>query len=150
MDARQAIKESLAAERAGNFPEAARVLTEALAEHETNALLWTRLGYVQRELRQSEAAISSFKRAIAAQPALAHAHSGLGWAYVELGAWTEAAAAFEQSLALTPVSYHFASLGHVRFHQHRVDEAEQLYRQALERDPDYDEAMYMLAVILHL
>jgi tetratricopeptide (TPR) repeat protein len=96
-----------------------------------------------------ELAVSSYQRAIAADPELVEAHNNLGATYEQLGQPERAALSFGQAVALAP--------GRAQFHENharaleaagRYEDALAAYRAALERDGGSIRALRGLAWLL--
>ncbi|PYQ42520.1 MAG: hypothetical protein DMF77_12630 [Acidobacteria bacterium] len=105
-------------------------------------------------LRSTEAApkaIVQFNRALELDPLYAEAYVGLADTYAMLGdmdamphadAYARAEAAARQALDLDPARAEgYASLGHLRMHAWRWEEADRLFGRALEIDPGYATAL---------
>ncbi len=77
-------------------------MTLALEERPGDAVATLAMGWAQLDLRRTDAAIKSFRQALASNPALAEAQFGLGEALRAQGRTTDAVSAFQRYLELAP------------------------------------------------
>ncbi len=94
-------------------------------------------------------AVDCYQRAIAVDGAVPEAHNNLGWAFLELGQFDDAAAELEKALELRP---HYAAaidnLGLLHERRGRLDEAVVLYERAVLVDPSNAAACAILGKAL--
>jgi tetratricopeptide (TPR) repeat protein len=140
----KAANEALAA---GRVPEAAQIYAALARAFPLNALFHNNLGVCLRRLGRSEAALTSFRRALALAPDEAGTHSSLGNALRDLGRIEEAIAAQEQALKLAPKHRvvrhnHALALRDARRHQ----EALKVLRELNAEFPDDAEYAFDLAL----
>jgi tetratricopeptide (TPR) repeat protein len=90
-----------------------------------------------------------FQAAVAAAPANADAHNGLGVALKVRGQLDEAIACYQKAIALDPrfAGAHY-NVGHVLADKGQVDEAIACYRKAIALDPKFAMAHFGLGVVL--
>jgi tetratricopeptide (TPR) repeat protein len=84
------------------FAQAAENYKEILKTSENSAEIWLRLGALQRELNQNDAALSSFEQAAKADPRNADAFLNQGMLLEEMGKKKEAADAYNATLGIDP------------------------------------------------
>lgn len=110
------------------------------------AELHNNFGNAYFELKQLDAAIASFHRALQINPNFATAHFNLGNVLIEAGRANDAIANFERALALKP-DYHDVhnNLGNGLRELKRPVDAVACYRRALELQPDHRFALSNLA-----
>lgn len=125
--------------------EAAARAETLYARHPAAVALLGLLGVAQGRLGQSEAAITTFRRAIAISPGYADAHFNLGNALLNRGRFEEAIDSYRSALAGQPKNHGaYNNLGDALSELGRLDEAEAAFRKALALWPDYFEAHYNL------
>ena len=104
------------------------------------------LGFVLLELERYDEAVQVLQKAVRLDPKLEFAHFNLGKALAFTGKGEEADTAFESSFALSPQRKLLAQAA--RLHKEgKLEEAEKLYRQVLQDNPDNVDAMRMLAMV---
>ncbi|MGA2191533.1 MAG: sulfotransferase [Steroidobacteraceae bacterium] len=120
------------------------------------------LGNALRAAAQFEAALDSYRRALAVEPhgaarkdpvvsAMRDCHMALGGRLFDSGHPGQAADQFRQALSITPESAAaHGNLGNALRRLGRLDAAEASYRQAMALDPKAADAPYNLAVVLKL
>ncbi len=126
-------------------------------------------GYAAWEARDYAAAIDRFEKAVEAAPDWAEAHRWLARAYMDAGMPAKAVPHWERVIALegrTPDAVHFLKLareasgvglsaaeaffqGVAAYEDGRLDEAERLFRQAVEADPGYAKAWRWLGRVYY-
>ena len=112
-----------------------------LRRHPDKASLYYSLGLTLRNLRQLEAVVIAFQRAIALDPAPSVYRIKLHHALRQLGRYAEDERQLRAGLAREEDSPDLlAALAHSLIDQHRLDEAMACCRTALSVEPDYDEA----------
>jgi superkiller protein 3 len=95
-----------------------------------------------------DGAAAVFRRAVAAAPSSAIAHSKLGVALVHKKQWEEAAAEFGRAIQLDPrYAPAYSNLGNVHRERGRLDEAVASYQKAISVDPEYWVAHQNLGVV---
>ncbi|MEH2289745.1 tetratricopeptide repeat protein [Nostoc sp.] len=97
------------------------------------AQLNNQLGVARKKALDLKNAVTCYKRAIALQPNFLEAHYNLALALQEQGKLEEAIASYQKLLELNPSV--------------RLLEAEKLYSQVLEKQPDNPEALYGLGML---
>jgi len=108
-----------------------------------------KLGYALVQLDKLDAAVTSYRRALALRPDIAVLHNNLGWALCKQGRWEEAKAACRRAIAIAP-NYAEAhnNLGWALRKQGRLEEAEAACRRAIAIAPSYAEAHANLGQVL--
>ena len=130
----------------GQFAEAEEVLLRTIDLTPTFAKPYEDLGTLLLQQGKAEGALPLLEKATRLDPKLEGAHFQLGKALAQLGRGQEADAAFERSFALSPTRGIMA-----RAAEHhaagRLEEAERLCRQVLQKDPRNVDALRMLGLI---
>ena len=131
--------------RQGKWSEATDEYRRAIESRPAYAGAWANLAGGQRQMREIDSAIRSFRQALALQPSAEWSYS-LGNLLNETGQTDEAIAALSQAIALRPnfPEPHLA-LGNVMLKAGRAERAITSYRQALSLRPDFPEAQINLA-----
>ncbi len=130
----------------GKYAEAEEILLRVIDLTPTFAKPYEDLGTLVLQQGQAERAIPLLEKAIRLDPKQEAAHFQLGKALAQVGRGQEADAAFERSFALSPTRGMMA-----RAAEHhaagRMEEAERLCRQVLQKDPRHVDALRMLGLI---
>ncbi len=116
-------------EQTGRLDDAAAAYQKAL-RFEDSAPIHAFLGLVLVKQNQFDAALAEYQKAVALDAKSTLALSGLAETYTQLGRWDEAAAAFEQALALTDVADLHRELAMVSTQQGKTDAAILEYQKA--------------------
>lgn len=144
----EAIGLGLRCQRTGDLDAAERVynaILELVPEH-VDVLHF--LGVLAHQRGQSERGIGLIRRAIARAPNSAGMLNNLGNILYEVDRFDEAAAAYEQAIALLPEAGTFNNLGAVRRVQERRAEARAAYQAALDLDPKHGHAHHNMGNLL--
>ena len=130
----------------GEFAAAEEVLRNVIDLTPTFAKPYDDLGTLLLQQQRAEDAIPLLEKAARLDPKLESAHFQLGKALAAVGRGPEADAAFERSFALSPSRGMMA-----RAAEHhkagRLEEAEQLCRRVLQKEPRHVDALRMLGLI---
>jgi tetratricopeptide (TPR) repeat protein len=130
----------------GEFAEAEQTLRTVIDLTPTFAKPYEDLGILLLQQQRAEEAIPLLEKATRLDPKLEAAHFQLGKALAMAGRGQEADVAFERSFALSPSRGMMA-----RAAEHhkagRLDEAEKLCRQVLQKNPLHVDALRMLGLI---
>lgn len=125
----------------GNYELAAGFIRSALAQNSQMAGAHCDLGNALKELKQFDAALQSYDRAIALAPNDADAYYNRGTALHAMGRFEDAALSYERALALNPEDAQaLNNLGVTLKELKRYDDALFSYDRALALWPDYYEA----------
>lgn len=123
----------------------ARKLTEVAPQVFDN---WFNLGVALQKLNRPQEAIAAYQRAIQLRPEAIFAHINLGVVYQDLGELAGARAAFEQASQIAPyrddLKFHVAWIAE---QQKSAGEAEQLYAQVVEKNPELENAWFRLGYL---
>ena len=118
---------------ASRFPEALEALERALALSPASALNLSRAGATAQQMGDTKRALDFYERANAIQPR-AETFSNIGTIQYGLGDYAKAAAAYEGSLLIRPLSaVTNRNLGDAYTHLGRRDDARRAYRKAVEQ-----------------
>jgi tetratricopeptide (TPR) repeat protein len=113
-----------AAFQRSNFQSAIELLQKVVAADPKHKTAWMDLGRAQMILRQSDAAIISFKKQAELNPYDEYAYNALGWAYTTQRKYDDAATAFNKALEINPLSqYAHAALGGMYQESHQYEKA---------------------------
>lgn len=134
--------------RAGEFESLAAQVRGLLPSHPDQLVLHSLLGAACLELGDHDAAIESYRAALAIRPRFAKAHNSLGIAYLRSGRPEDAAGSFMRAIDCDP---RFAeprfNLGLVGENRGLLSEAAEQYQQAVRLDPGYGKAWCALAKV---
>ncbi|XP_031754766.1 protein O-mannosyl-transferase TMTC3 isoform X2 [Xenopus tropicalis] len=132
------------------------LFTSALKVNKNNAKLWNNVGHALENEKNYERALRFFKKATEVQPDDIGAHMNVGRTYKNLNRSKEAEESYLIAKALMPqvipgkkyaarvapnhlnVYINLANL--IRANESRLEEADQLYRQAISMRPDFKQA----------
>jgi tetratricopeptide (TPR) repeat protein len=129
--------------------EVVQQATAMAAEFPNAAILYNILGAAHISMRNLDAAIASFSRALQIKPGFAPAHNNLGIALKDQGRLPEAIASFSKALQLKPdFAEAHNNLGIALKDQGRFDEAIASFGKALQLKPGYAEAHNSLGTAL--
>jgi Flp pilus assembly protein TadD len=90
------------------------------------------LALISLHLGRQEAAVELTERADRIAPPTARHMAQQGTVYAKVGRWAEAGSRFRAALAISPDAVTMANLAAVCAHERKFEEAESLYRRALE------------------
>jgi tetratricopeptide (TPR) repeat protein len=137
----QAMQLAVQHHEAGRLADAERIYREVLAREPGHPDALHLLGMILIQGNRSDLAIEPIRRAIAANPAMAHYHNSLGNALSDMELVDEAIVAFRRAIQLKP-DYAEAhnNLGISLRAKGLLDEAVAAYRQALIIEPNYAKA----------
>jgi tetratricopeptide (TPR) repeat protein len=130
----------------GQFAEAEDVLLKVIDLTPTFAKPYEDLGTLLLQQGKAEQAIPLLEKACRLDPKLEAAHFQLGKALAQLGRGPEADKAFERSFALSPTRGMMAMAAE-HHAAGRMEEAERLCRQVLQKDQRHVDALRMLGLI---
>ena len=132
-DALIGLGESL--EAGGKAAEAERSYQRAIIAQSQYAAAHLAYGNFLFSHGRAAEAISVYERATLLTPDNPNAFSNLGGAYLQMGDFDKAAAAFGRSLELEPRRASYSNTGTVRYYLGQYAEAAELYRKAIELAP---------------
>jgi tetratricopeptide (TPR) repeat protein len=118
--------------QSGQPEAAAELIAQAVAVTPNNAMYYSNLGSVLKELGRHDEAVASWRRALTLRPDHAESYSNLGYVLREQGRLDEAADLLRQALAINPgLAEAQCNLAHVLSDLGRFDEAIQGCLRAL-------------------
>ncbi len=130
----------------GQFAEAETVLNQVIDLAPTFAKPYEDLGTLLMQQQRAEEAIPLLEKSVRLDPKMEESHFQLGKALAMAGRGQEADVAFERSFALSPMRGMMARAA--EHHQAgRLEEAEKLCRQVLQKNPKHVDALRMLGLI---
>lgn len=129
---------------------------EALARYQAvqddpahQSLAWQGMGLSMLAIGDAQLAVSELERAVAADPKLWRAWTGLGRAHDERKEWAQSKAAYDSALAANPGSAVILNnTGMSLLLQHRYPEAAAAFEAAIARDPTMETARSNLRIAL--
>ena len=111
------------------------------------ALAFNTTGFAKYELKQYEAAIADYDKAIALDPTLAHAFSNRGLAKHVLKQYEAAIADFNKAIALDPtLAIAFSNRGVAKYELKQYEAAIADFNKAIDLDPNDSDALVMRAM----
>ncbi len=128
------------------FGEAEDILGRVIELAPTFAKPYEDLGTLLVQQHRAQEALPLLEKAVRLDPQLEEAHFQLGKALALLGRGREADAAFERCFALSPARRMMA-LAAEHHKAGRLQDAEQLCRQVLQKDPRHVDALRMLGLV---
>ncbi len=148
LDAYSFLRAGIANERTGNYPAAVKIYRRGLEIEPENVELLNAMGFALFQQGKSDEAVVALEKAVEVDPKHWKAHNNLALASVDLGEFELAEAHYRESLAIEPQPAIYNDLGFVLARQGLPDEANEMYRKALELEPGSATAHYNLAVSL--
>jgi Flp pilus assembly protein TadD len=135
--------------RTGRSEAGQNLLRQAVEARPNEALYWSNLAAAYLSVEMTGPAIEAARRAVALQPVYPEAWQNLAFALRDDGKHAEAVEAFEQAgppenMQVSSLASWGESLGQIR----RLDEAERLVRQALQRAPEDPAVLTLLGWVL--
>ena len=130
----------------GKFEEAENILGKVIDLAPTFAKPYEDLGTLLMQQQRAEEAIPLLEKSVRLDPKMEEAHFQLGKALAMVGRGEEADAAFERSFALSPERGMMA-LAAEHHQAGRLEQAEKLCRQVLQKNPGHVDALRMLGLI---
>lgn len=140
------LSRAVRADNEGDLVAAIALIEEAIRLSPEDARSRTWLGGLYARREQFAAALAMLETSIAIDPMHARSHAALAEVLCDLGRWKEAERAARESIALKLSPPSLVILGCALSAQGRSDEAEQVFRRALELEPENEEAIYNLAL----
>jgi tetratricopeptide (TPR) repeat protein len=148
LDAYSFLRAGMANERSGNYPGAVRIYERGLKVAPDNVELLNSLGFALFQQGKSREAMVALEKALALDPKHWKAHNNMALASIDIGELELAEAHYRESLAIEPQPAIYNDLGFVLEKEGLPDEAAEMYRKALELDPESATARYNLAASL--
>ena len=113
-----------AAYERGNYKSSIELLQRVVAADPKHKTAWMDLGRSYMVLRQTEDAVTAFKKQAELDPYDEYAFNAMGWAYTTLRKYDDAAAAFNKAIEINPLSeYAHAALGSMYQESHQYEKA---------------------------
>jgi predicted O-linked N-acetylglucosamine transferase (SPINDLY family) len=132
--------------RAGNYPAAVELMSQAIRLAPGVAEYRSHLGLALMRQGKLDEAISAYRHAILLQPDFAQVHNNLGNALTQKGLFELALASLGKTIQLWPdCAPAHTSLGNVYYHKNDMHQAIAAHRKAIALKPDYAEAHSNLA-----
>lgn len=132
----------------GDYAKAREIWEAVLQEHPRHAEVLTHLGSIALDLGAYEEAAAHWRRALVIEPSLHELHQDMGFALLEVGRYNEAIEALLQAMMGPSVSSQTLSLlGQCYLQLKRYEQARDMYRRALEMDPEDASACYGLMTV---
>jgi tetratricopeptide (TPR) repeat protein len=135
----------LLAQQAGEYPEAVRLLEQALALNRDDRDTLNNLAEAYIGQRQNQSARQCYQRLAELFPQSAEVHHRLGMMQERLGDWGAAMESYRRAVVLQPdLPEHHSSLGALQYKQGAYTEAVESCRRALALDPDQPQVLTQL------
>uniref|UniRef100_A0A7S1FJ42 Tetratricopeptide repeat protein n=1 Tax=Noctiluca scintillans TaxID=2966 RepID=A0A7S1FJ42_NOCSC len=122
-----------------SVPDAVEHLRKALEVDPCMAKAYDALGGILLELEELDGAAAAFQSALSLDPKLFDTHVHLGHALVRSENLTSAAAAYNSALSIEQQADVYVHLGELRRSQGENAAATELFRQALQLEPDSED-----------
>ena len=145
LDAYSFLRAGMANERTGNYPAAVKAYERGLEVEPENVELLNSMGFALFQQGKSQEAVVALEKALKVDPKHWKAHNNMALASVDLGEFELAEAHYRESLAIEPQPAIYNDLGFVLERQGLPFEATDMYRKALELDPESAAAHFNLA-----
>ena len=108
----------------GDFKTSIELLQKVVAAEPKHKTAWMDLGRDYMVLRQTDDAITAFKKQAELNPYDEYAYSALGWAYTTERKYDDAATAFNKAIEINPLSdYAHGALGSMYQESHQYEKA---------------------------
>ncbi|MCF6310568.1 MAG: tetratricopeptide repeat protein [Sulfurimonas sp.] len=130
----------------GEMQKALALLIEANAKERQNSDVLYKIGYILQQLGDNSEALNYYKDALESDKNNEYIHNSMASIYKANGEFTSAKIHLKESLALddaNPVTYY--NYGNLLVEMEHPDEAKEMYKNALEIDPEFNEAKEELA-----
>jgi tetratricopeptide (TPR) repeat protein len=144
---RQVLQQVDDAQQREDHVQAIKCLRAALAEDDSFAYFWVRLGYALLDANSFDDALKACQKAISIDSDSAPAYTGMGRALEGLGRLDAAEDAFKRSVELAPTASRYVFLGDAQRSQNKLEDAMKSFRTALKVDPCHGEAMCNIALL---
>lgn len=126
---------------AGNMQKAFDLLKEANAKRAQESDVLFKMGYILQQLKQNEEALGYYKEALEKDRENEYIHNAIASIYRAKGEFVSARMHLSASLAIdnqNAVTYY--NYGNLLVDMKHLDEAKEMYKTALEINPDFKEA----------
>ena len=125
----------------GDMQKALALLSEANAKEANNPDVLFKIGYIMQQLGDNDAALSNYKEALELDKNNEYIHNSMASIYRANGEFTSAKMHLRESLAIddeNAITYY--NFGNLLVDMEKHDEAKEMYKKALEINPDFNEA----------
>jgi tetratricopeptide (TPR) repeat protein len=125
----------------GDMQKALALLIEANAKERQNSDVLYKIGYILQQLGDNSEALNYYKEALESDKNNEHIHNSMASIYKLNGEFTSAKIHLKESLAIddeNPITYY--NYGNLLVEMQHPDEAKEMYKKALEINPEFDEA----------
>ncbi|MCW8896362.1 tetratricopeptide repeat protein [Sulfurimonas sp.] len=125
----------------GDMQKALALLTEANAKEKQNSDVLFKIGYILQQLGDNSEALNYYKEALETDKNNEYIHNSMASVYRANGEFVSAKMHLTESLEINnenPVTYY--NYGNLLVDMQHPDEAKEMYKKALEINPDFDEA----------
>ncbi len=140
-DAEALIEKADTAFEEGDMQKALALLSEANAKEGGNPDVLFKIGYILQQLGDNDAALSNYKEALEHDKKNEYIHNSMASIYRANGEYTSAKMHLRESLAIddeNAITYY--NFGNLLVDMEKPDEAKEMYKKALEINPDFNEA----------
>lgn len=131
----------------GDFADEESFWTSAVKTSPHSAYAWAGLGKYHHDKDQVEQAMNEYNRALELNPGAVDVCNNLGNIYLKKGMNENARQILRQGFAVRPTDKLCDNLGEALFALDSLDAAEQMFKKAIELNPEYTDAMNDLAAV---
>ena len=130
----------------GDFQKALALFIEANAKEAQDSDILFKIGYILQQQGDSSEALKYYKDALESDKENEYIHNSIATLYREKGELVSAKMHLSASLGINdknPITYY--NYGNLLVDMKHLDEAKEMYKKAVEINPDFDEAKEELA-----
>lgn len=141
LDAESLIQEADEAFLANDKQKAIELLGEASIKKPNNSEILFKIGYIHQKQNNTIEALKYYKEALSLDKSNEFIHNSIASVYRANGEFASAKIHLDESLALdskNKITYY--NYGNLLVDMQKADEAKEMYKRALEIDPDFKEA----------
>ena len=146
MDSQELMMKGADALFEGDLAEAERLFLQASETDSTNYLAYYNLGLLASDQDRLEEARTYLEKALSLKENDADILTALGTVHLKSGQDAEAEKLFQKALELGESEVLYNNLGTILFRRKDYRKAKELYRKALDMNPDYQEARENIAL----
>lgn len=135
------IEKADAAFKEGDMQKALALLTEANAKEQQNSDILFKIGYILQELNDNDEAMKYYKEALETDKNNEYIHNSIASIYRKNAEFVSAKMHLIESLEINnenPITYY--NYGNLLVEMKHPEEAKEMYKKAIEINPDFNEA----------
>ncbi|HIP55356.1 MAG TPA: tetratricopeptide repeat protein [Sulfurimonas autotrophica] len=140
-DASSLVEKADEAMQKGDLQKALAIYSEANIKEPKNPETLFKMGYTLAQQNRDEEAMEYYKEALALDPNNTYIHQAMASLYRKMGAFASARNHLNKLLEIddkNPITYY--NYGNLLVDMKQFDEAKEMYKKAIERNPDFQEA----------